>query len=168
MSLRAHSAGQTHQPWRRRVAQRLVGVGLRHLGLRKHGHQHNHRTQQQHSAGKARPRPAAETGQPCSSRPGPRRQAGSCGCAPAPGSRLPESAAADPWAPATGPSAASDNCALRSDSHSRAHRRHTSRWAPICCISRPFNRPSRYSENLACIALQPFIAPPLQGAFQTP
>src|SRR5579875_966627 len=65
----------------------------------------------------------------------------------------------------TGPSSARDVCVCRRESHSRAQARHASRCAPICCISRPFNRPSRYSVNTARTSLQPFIPlipPPLR------
>ena len=63
----------------------------------------------------------------------------------------------------TGPRPASEACNSRSDFHSRAQSRHSSRCASISCISRPFNRPSKYSVKPACTSLQPFIAPPLQG-----
>ena len=68
----------------------------------------------------------------------------------------------------TGPSAASKDCISSRDFQSPAHSLQLSTWAATRCISRPLRRPSRYSVNLVCIALQPFIAPPLRGAFHIP
>ena len=68
----------------------------------------------------------------------------------------------------TGPSAASEACIFSRDLQSSAHAWHCFMWAATLCISRPLRRPSRYSVNFICIALQSFIAPPHPGQYRIP